>query len=208
MQEHIEIVTQCVEELEGFITASADNDWDTAIKCRERIIELEGQADEFKKQIRKHLPQGLFMPVPRTDLLELLQRQDKIANRAKDVSGIMLGRKMVIPAQLKDEFIAYVQGNIEAVRRVSKAVHELDELVETSFSGPEAKFVQKLLTQLEESEENCDALQIKLRESLFNLEDELPPVHVMFLYKIIDWVGDISDRAQRTGAGFQQLLAK
>ena len=45
------------------------------------------------------------MPVPREDLLELLLVQDKMANRAKDVSGIVFGRKMVIPPVIATEFL-------------------------------------------------------------------------------------------------------
>jgi uncharacterized protein Yka (UPF0111/DUF47 family) len=30
----------------------------------------------------------------------------------------------------------------------------------------------------------------------------------MFLYRIIDWVGDIADRAERVGNRLEQLLAR
>ena len=40
------------------------------------------------------------------------------------------------------------------------------------------------------------------------LEVELPPVDVIFLYQIIDWVGDLADRAQRVGSRLQLLVAR
>ena len=47
-----------------------------------------------------------------------------------------------------------------------------------------------------------------MRRNLFKLEQDLPPVDVMFLYQIIDWIGDVADRAQRVGNRLEQLLAR
>jgi hypothetical protein len=37
---------------------------------------------------------------------------------------------------------------------------------------------------------------------------DLNPVDVMFLYHIIDWVGDLADLAERVGARLEILLAR
>jgi uncharacterized protein Yka (UPF0111/DUF47 family) len=42
---------------------------------------------------------------------------------------------------------------------------------------------------------------------LFQLEGSLPPVNVMFLYKIIDMLGGISDISQKVGSLLLQLVA-
>ena len=47
-----------------------------------------------------------------------------------------------------------------------------------------------------------------MRRNLYQLEKDLPPVDVIFLYKIIEWVGDIADRAERVGNRLEQLLAR
>ena len=52
---------------------------------------------------------GYTGPVTAEDLLELLLVQDKMANRAKDVSGLVLGRKMRIPAAIAEDFLAFVR---------------------------------------------------------------------------------------------------
>ena len=45
-------------------------------------------------------------------------------------------------------------------------------------------------------------------DRLAQLETELPPIDVMFLYKIIDWTGDLGDRAQQVGSRLELLLAR
>ena len=47
-----------------------------------------------------------------------------------------------------------------------------------------------------------------MRSSLFRLEAELPPIDVMFLYSVIDWIGDLSNRAHDVGGRLQLLLAR
>ena len=65
-----------------------------------------------------------------------------------------------------------------------------------------------MIAELEEVERETDRLQIEVRRALFKVEKELPPIDVMFLYQIINWIGDIADRAQRVGNRLEQLLAR
>ena len=51
----------------------------------------------IKRKLRVRLHHGLFLPVPRAELLSLLQIQDNIANQAEDIAQLMLGRRMVFP---------------------------------------------------------------------------------------------------------------
>ncbi|WNO08349.1 TIGR00153 family protein [Teredinibacter sp. KSP-S5-2] len=208
MQEHMVVATQAAAKLTAFFEATCANDWDKAEAIQQEISELEHQADVLKKQLRLDLPKSLFLPVPRTDLLQLLAVQDKIANRAKDIAGIMLGRKMVFPEVLRAPMKEYVASAVDTSTHALKAIEELDELLETGFSGKELDIVGRLIHELDLVEHKTDELQIAIRSTLFGLEDELPPVGVMFMYRVIEWVGDLADRAQQVGSRLQLLLAK
>ena len=154
------------------------------------------------------MPKSLFMPVSRTDLLNILAQQDEIANIAKDVSGIVLGREMNIPAALQADLIGFVKGAVETCEKALKAINELDELLETGFTGQEVKFVQKLIRDLDTQEQKVDKRERKLRHRLFKLEADMPAVDVMFLYSTIDNIGAIADTAERVGNSLELLLAK
>ena len=108
LEKHVNIAYQCTRELNKFFGAVIKENWKRAGEARDKISDLEHQADNLKKKIRLHLPKSLFMPVPRQDLLELLLVQDKMANRTKDVSGLVLGRKMKIPDAIADDFLEFV----------------------------------------------------------------------------------------------------
>ncbi|WP_027707160.1 TIGR00153 family protein [Zooshikella ganghwensis] len=208
IQKHISKAHECATLLVPFIEAVLDNNWDEAAKIQAEIAQLEGEADLLKKKIRLSLPKSLFLPVPRTDLLDIITVQDKVANRAKDIAGLMLGRKMQVPAELHTAFLKYVQRSVDTSAQALKAMSELDELVETGFAGREVGIVEKMIEELDAIESDTDELQISIRATLFEQEKNLPPVDVMFLYKIIDWIGDLADRASRVGSHLQLLLAR
>jgi predicted phosphate transport protein (TIGR00153 family) len=174
---------------------------------REKIDALEHEADTLKKDIRLHLPKSLFMPVPREDLLELLLVQDKIANRSQDVSGIVLGRKMQIPATIAEQFLEFVDRNIDAAKQARKSVRELDELFTAGFRGAEVALVSELIEELDRIETDTDQKQAALRWALYEIESSLNPVDVMFIYKVIELVGEIADMAERVGRRLELLLS-
>lgn len=207
MQEHMALAVKAASELTHFFEAVTRDDWESASTIQQQVVKFENEADEIKKQLRLHLPKSLFLPVPRTDLLELLTMQDRIPNRAKDIAGIIMGRRMAIPTSMKPQMNEFVRASVAAAEQALTAINELDELLETGFSGRELTVVENMIKELDILEEKADQLEIGVRTSLFALEAQLPPVDVMFLYNIIDWVGDIANRAHDVGGRLQLLLA-
>jgi len=202
------IAHSCVELLGEFLEASFLNDWDAALSFQQKIQDRENSADDLKSSVRTNLPKSLFLPVSRTDLLELLHTQDKLANRAKDIAGLMLGRRMEIPESLVQEVRDYYSESLQASKQALKVINELDELLETGFRGREVDLVEELINELDELEHQTDVSQVKLRAKLYELEEALPPVHVMFLYKVIDQIGDLADISESVGARLLLLIAR
>ena len=208
LQEHMAKVSECVRLLEPFFEAVLAGDREKLLALQGQIAELENQADDLKHDLRLKLPRTFFLPVERRDLLEILTMQDNIANRAKDLAGLVRGRKMVLPEEIGSRFLDFVRRSIDACAHAEKTVNELDELVQTGFGGSEVELVQNLINELDRVEKDTDKIQVDVRTRLFEIERDLPPVDVMFLYRLIDWMGDIGDFSQRVGSRLQLLLAK
>jgi len=207
LEKHIEVAFRCAKKLRPFFTAAVKGNWERASAYRNEIEELEHKADDLKKQIRLHLPKSLFMPVPREDLLELLLVQDMIANRTKDVSGLVLGRKLRVPAPISKQFLEFVDRNIDAAKQARKSVRELDELFTTGFRGAEVSLVQELIEELDRIETDTDEKQAELRAALYEIEDTLKPVDAVFMYQVIELTGEIADMAERVGRRLELLLS-
>ncbi|MDA9556345.1 TIGR00153 family protein [Vibrio sp.] len=208
LQEHMTRVNECCSHLIAFFDATFEEDWDKAEMERSTISHIEKTADALKRDIRLKLPRGVFLPVDRNDMHELLTRQDRLANTAKDIAGQVYGRKLSIPEDMQDFFKAYLQRSLDASQKAQEVINEFDELLETGFKGREVNLVEEMIHQLDIIEDDTDYMQIQLRSQLFKLEPELNPVDVMFIYKILEWIGAIADHAQRVGSRLELMLAR
>ncbi len=208
LQKHMTVSASAADELIAFFTAVLANDWEKAEDEYNKIRAIENEADVLKKDLRLHLPKSLFLPVPRSDLLDLLTKQDKIANTAKDIAGLMLGRNMAIPPSMHTLMLDFVAISVDVVHKALKAIGELDELLESGFSGNELIIVERLVAELDGLERQADDHEIAVRRQLFSLEAELPPIEVMFLYRIIESIGELADRSQKVGSRLLLLLAR
>ena len=208
LEEHINKVHSSAKLLVPFFEAVFAEDWKKAAEIRTNISKLEKEADVLKRDIRMNLPRGLFLPVERTDILELVTQQDKIANKAKDISGRFLGRELTVPKEIQTEFKAYVQRNIAATKQARNAINEMDELLETGFKGREVDLVEKMINELDAIEDDTDSMQIAIRLQLKNLESELNPIDVMVTYRMIEWIGELADLAERVGSRLELMLAR
>lgn len=208
LQKHIDKAHECAELLLPFFKTILKQDWHAAEQYQLEIATLERDADKIKKEIRLHLPKSLFLPVPRTDILELLGMQDRIANRAKAISGLIIGRQMHIPESIAEQLMPYLERNIDACTQAHKAIMKLDELVTTAFRGDEMRLIENMLVELDVIEHDTDEMQITIRKKLYDIEDELAPIKAIFLYKLIEWIGDLADRAQTVGGRLSIILAR
>jgi predicted phosphate transport protein (TIGR00153 family) len=208
LQQHMAKVQVCVQEVIPFLEAALAQDWTRAREVQKRIAVLEGEADALKKELRLHLPRGWMMPVSRRDLLEALRMQDKIANKTKDIAGLIIGRRMVFPTEIATKLLEFARRCVDATAQAQLAINELDELVETGFRGHEVELVERMISELDAIESDTDTLQVEVRDLLFSKEKELYAVDVMFMYNVIDWIGDLGDLAQRVGSRLLMMLAR
>jgi predicted phosphate transport protein (TIGR00153 family) len=204
LQKHM---AQAVLAAEFFIE-TAKEDWDKAKRIQVAICDAEHGGDRLKRELRIHMPKGLFMSMPRSDILAILKVQEKVANLSKDIVGIVLGRRLVIPSELSEDFLVFVGRAVDAVKQAHKGISKVGGLMPIGFKGKEVERIQELIHVLDAIETETDKQQIDLRHRLFALEDTMAPIDVMFLYQIIEQVGELADRAQEVGERLILLLAK
>ena len=208
MQQHIGVVTECAAQVPDLFEALCAGDQGKVAEVKDRIFDLEQQADDIKNELRAHLPKSLMMPVDRRDLLEVLDMQDSIADTAQDIAGLLVERPMEVPEALKEPLLALTRRCVDACDQAGKVIGELDELVSTGFRGRESEAVSDMVEELNKIENDTDQMGMKLTHRLFELEDEMKPVSVMFWYQLIQWIGDLADYAEKVGNRLRLLLAR
>ncbi len=208
LQEHMSLGNQATAELEKFLNAASQSDWNTAAECREKIVHLENQADDIKNTIRNNLPKSLFMSVSRKDLLDLVFTMDGIPNSAKDISGVMIGRRMELPKEVAEDFMSCSKAAIKAANQASDAIRKVDDMQKRGFGSQDAAVLSELVIELERIEKENDELEIALRNKFFEYEKQYDPVEVMFFYGVINKIGSLADISQTVGHLLVRLVSK
>lgn len=208
LQQHMRIVTECVAEVPGLFQALVEGNAAALEAQKNKIFAKEHEADDLKNDLRGHLPKSLLMPVDRRDLLEVLGMQDSIADVAQDIAGLLVERRMEVPADMAEPLMKLVARCVDACGQAHKIIEEIDELVEMGFRGREADQVEAMVEELNKIEDDTDIIGMALARTLFAQENSLKPVSVMFWYQLIQWVGDLADYAEKVGDRLRLLIAR
>lgn len=202
------VVLECARDVVPLFEAFAAGDQASLQAAHDRINSSEGEADSIKNSIRLAMPKSLFMPVDRRDLLELLDLQDSIADTAQDIAQLLLQRQMSLPNDLQQTLQQLVSRCVATCEQAGLVIEEFDELLETGFRGREASRVEAMLVELNAMETETDVIGASLSQSLFALEDQMKPVDVMMWYRLIEWIGDLADFAEKSGNRVRLLIAR
>jgi len=206
MQEHMRAAVECARQILPLFEEMVAGDMAAVSVRRQEIDRLEHEADRIKNEIRSNLPKRMFLAVERRDMLEILDYQDSIADVAQDVAELADMRSMVVPKEIAEAFLDLVRRGVSACEQAERVIDELDALVETGFRGREVARVDEMIEELSRMESDTDALEERVQRLLFGIEDELG-ISAIFWYKLVDYVGDMADYAERVGNRLRLLTA-
>ncbi len=197
LQAHMGKVSICVKKVEELFAGPLKNNFQDVEHISKKICTLEHDADLTKNDIRNNLPKGLFLPVDRGHILEILGLQDDIADKAEDIGVLLTFDNILILDAFKDDFQEFLSKNVEAFHGAQKVMQELDELLESSFGGGEAEKVKRMIDQVAYCEHEADVMKRKLVKKIFTLQNEIPYSSFFLWMKVIDAVGALSDLSEK-----------
>ena len=197
--EHSKKVHECVELLWPLMEALVQEDQDQILTLHSRMARLEYEADLIKHEIRGFISQRSFLPVDRSDLLNFLEHQEKIADHAEDFAVILTLRKTVVTEELHDYFFEYLKQVFQASGLLLTAAVEFRNLAETAFGGAEARSILKLIEGLNQEEWKADKMSRKLSRKVFALEGKEEILNILFYEKMIMKLGSIANQADNAG---------
>lgn len=197
LESHMERVSQCVDKLTELFQAIESGNIETQEQIVQSISELEHYADMTKNEIRNHLPKGLFMPIDRSQLLEILTLQDSIADTAQDIAILTTMKPVHFLPEFKAKFFEFLDKNLEAFRHSHLIIREIHELLESSFGGVEAEKVRSMVHQVAYKEHEADLIQRELIKSFFACEDKMSYGTFMLWERIFENVGNVANIAEK-----------
>ena len=208
LQEHLEKVKECLEQIQPLFDSLYKQDSKEFKVISKKIMKLEHKADKIKDKIRDNLPKNIFLAVDRRDLMNLLSAQDSVCDAVEDLAVVLNLREMTVPEKLKPLLNDLVEKVVQVGNLSVEVILELNNLLEASFSGPEAEKVIKMVGDVSTLEWEADKIQYKLAQMLFKMEKELDPVSIFMWMKIFQTVSEIADASEKVTKLLRLFLSK
>ena len=198
MQHHVELVTETLKKFKkGMCFWLEEGDLDKANELALETHNLEGKADDLRREIEMKLINGALLARSRRPLLDIIERTDKLANAAEASLDFTLLQRIEIPEELVD--IAE-----EIVDRSVDIVDEVQEGLATLFGGNGE--VLEYTESIEEIEGEIDAMERDFVQKLFQL-DGLELAEKILLRQYLETLVEISDRAEDLSDEMEMLTA-
>ena len=208
LQTHMDKVSSCIGELPNLFKAFLEQDPMGIQKSSDKISKLEHEADLSKNDIRNHLPKSLFLPLERGALLEILSLQDALADQAEEIArnAALLPVPLELIPEIREDFVALCQKNVEVFRLARQVIKELEDLLECSFGGIEAEKVKGMVEQIAFHEYETTQIRNRLLKTLYSKGERLPYPAFHLTLTLIEEISNLARLSEKLGNRIRMLL--
>ncbi|SFM46295.1 TIGR00153 family protein [Methanolobus profundi] len=198
----------CVRKLNESLSAFCAGDMETVEALNREIDVIEHEADVIKQTIRSELSSSIMLPVHANDLLNFLKPQDSISDDSQEVAFWLTVRKFEGPDEVKEGFRELMDKTLATVEMYETLVSSLGELLETSFSKRDVEDTLELVVKVEEMEHQVDVIEKELVRLVFSNEDNIGPLGVYHLARLVRGIGDIADKAEHSADRLRTMVLR
>ncbi len=186
-----------------------DADLETGVKLSNEISQKEGEIDEMKHKIRLIVSQSMFFPFPKRDFMDLIYTIDSISDRSETVAKLFTIRTLAYPPELEEkvnEMLSTIQTLREHLSNIF--LDELNDLVESSFSGPEAQAVNAMIDFISQKAHELELQAHAALVVIYQDHINLPPREVILWNRILDKLESTGLAFEKTAISLRLLMEK
>lgn len=196
IQQHMDQVSKCIHKMSEAIDVVKAGRFQELERFSVEVSQLEHQADQIKDDIRGRLLKRVFMPINRSEVLEILSLQDSLADTAEDICKVLTLKSLPMPEDLKQDFDQFVEHNLQAFNIVANVIGQLDELIESGFGGVEAERIRGLAKDAAFAEHQADLIQLQLLKKIYAHDGDMTvgEFHLwMRLTRLLSRISNVSE---------------
>ena len=206
LQEHAEKVKECSwvfqQAMECYISVKCDKFED----FRQKIDNLEGEADSIKRRIRGHIPKGTLLPVDKFELFRYLGEQDKVLDSVeKALSWVSIRTEQGVPEPFEKDILLLVDVVLDPIEALSEMVEEARKYF-SSFSEKQRDLTKNLIHKLRQYEHETDELEEIIKRKIFNTIKD--PIVLFHMIRLVEIIGNVADHAENAGDMMRAMIAK
>ena len=172
----------------------------------EDVAMFESQADALKRNLRNHLPRGIFMPMDKFIFLDCLREQDHVLDDVEEALYWLSFKPMAgIPEELVGDFLHLIDAVIPAIEKLPEMSEQAMAYFKNSTEENRNK-LKSIIRDVYQAEKEADHLEHELKKNAFTLLED--PVEIYHVVRLVEIVGDICDHAQNVSDRMRTMIAR
>ena len=205
LQRHADKVKECAQLFKEAAFCHIDEKCKEFDLLTEQVSQLEHEADDIKRNIRNHLPRGIFMPVDKFQFLHYLREQDKVLDEVEEALFWLSFRPRGIPEEVATDIHDLVEALIPPIEKLSDLVAHATTFFR-SRSEELREQVKVLIREIRRYEGEADQLERKLKQKIFTVIKD--PMTAFHLIRLVEILGEIPDHAQNASDRMRAMIAR
>jgi predicted phosphate transport protein (TIGR00153 family) len=205
ISDHFDVVIRTVEQLQAVLESAKTGQWQTVQDMTDKVAELETLADGLHRDAVVAVSQGAFFSGTREDFLELMEKNDEIADAAQNAARILAET----PIDQQSFLILYNEQEAtlgDLFARLLTAVQLLKDSLSALENDAELAVSKSLL--VERAEEEADEIKNHLMKHIFAHKSELQVLTLLQLRDLVLKLDDVADAAEDSSDIVISLVAK
>lgn len=206
LQEHAEKVRDGAAIFRIAVKCYLTAECESFEQARQKVSDLEHQADAVKRRIRGHLPKGTLLPVDKFQIFDYLKEQDKVIDCFEHVLDWLSFRPAdKIPEYFQGGILFLVDSVLDPIDRLNEMLTDARRYFKT-FSQEDRNIVKEHVRELRKKEGQADILEATLKHDIFAKETDA--VTIFHLIRLVETLGEIADHAENAGDRMRAMIAR
>ena len=200
-EEYVNEMRGCIKWFEDFFYAYSKGICGQDLEGLEREVRhAESKCDDKRREIQKLLTTGAFMPDFRSDIFKLIERADKVPNKAEDLVVFVSIACIPIPIEFTELFRELLDKTVDCAKDLADSFELV--LVDLDKALEKAK-------QVEDIESEIDKLERRLYRNIFHhMDPDLTPGKKLLLKRFVEGIATISDKAEDASDHIELMAIK
>ncbi len=200
-EDHHHSVAECLEDLQDFFKELFSDDC-SRHKLESIYVSIDSSESAADKELRHivDLMSGSFLPMTRSNLIQIVQNTDDIANSCQSIARRVLLEKIQLPKELHHDVLEIISITRDQLDILYKAI---DKLL-NNFGGLLKN--KKILDDIRREESRVDNIEEMLHERIFDMDITL--TEKIYYRDLISRIGQISDIIEDLSDRMQIMLVE
>jgi predicted phosphate transport protein (TIGR00153 family) len=196
---HLEHVDNCLKLALKTVREYLSDKIEEAKSLALQVDRCETETDEILREIMSKLHSRAYLPSLRSDIFNLVQHLDSIANAAEACCDVFLDQRPKIPEELKPKFLSIMEKSISSCT-------PLIESVGLFFGDDDTKTIREKAREVGIMESEVDKAEWDITRVIF--KTNLDYAHKIHLKQCLESIVTISDRAEDASDQLQLIIIK